>query len=502
MKKPICLIIRDGWGKAPPADNNAIYQAKTAFADMMESKYPTTMLGASGLNVGLPEGTMGNSEVGHLNIGAGRIVFQSLTRINMACNDGSMAQNPVLLKAIEDVKVNGSRMHLIGLVQDAGVHAMTEHALAILKACKQHGVDEVAFHAITDGRDTPPKSALDHLAVLQQGMDALGVGRVVSVLGRYYAMDRDNRWDRTKLAYDAVIKGQGRDVASWQEAIEEAYAAGETDEFIKPRLIDYNGIGDNDVVLFFNYRFDRTRQLTRAIVEPGFNAFPVVSHKARLVAMTHYYDNGNFDELFPELEISKNLGEVICEQGLRQLRCAETEKFAHVTFFFNSLRNEPYDCEDRILVDSPKVATYDLKPEMSAFEVRDKLVEAINKGIYDVIICNFANCDMVGHTGVREAVIRAVETVEICVRDVVEAVLAHNGVALVTADHGNAEQITLDDGSPMTAHTTFDVPLSIVGAGDVKLRGDGNLGDIAPTILYLMGIKQPEEMTGRSLIIT
>ena len=314
-------------------------------------------------------------------------------------------------------------------------------------------------------------------------------------------MDRDNRWDRTKLAYDALISAQGKRVESYKAAVDDAYKAQETDEFIKPRLIDYDGVKPGDIIIFFNYRFDRTRQLTKAIVEPDFKDFAVRKHGARLVAMTHYYDHGNFQELFPELEIKNNLGEVLCTHGLKQLRCAETEKYAHVTFFFNSLRNDPYPCEERILVDSPKVATYDLQPEMSAYLVRDKLVEAINSEKYDVIICNFANCDMVGHTGVKDAVIKAVQAVDECVRDVVNAALARGGAAILTADHGNAEQITLEDGSPMTAHTTFDVPLTLVGLGKVKLRSGGNLGDIAPTMLKILWYPSTPEMTGKSLVI-
>ncbi len=501
MKKPICLIIRDGWGYAPPADNNAIYLADTPFADKIEAEFPTTLIGASGLDVGLPEGTMGNSEVGHLNIGAGRKVYQSLTKINLACKDGSIAKNEVLLKAINEVKNRGSKIHLIGLVQNAGVHAITDHALAIMRACKAYGIDDILFHALTDGRDTPPKSAKEHLSYLDKNMKDIGIGRIVTVIGRYYAMDRDNRWDRTKLAYDAVISGMGKKVASWEEAIDDAYENGETDEFIKPKIVNYNGVGDNDIIIFFNFRFDRTRQLTKAIVEDDFDEFPTVKHSARMITMTHYYDNGNFEELFPEEKIINNFTTVMAKNKLTQLRCAETEKFAHVTFFFNSLVNTPVDGEEHILIDSPKVATYDMKPEMSAFLVRDTLVDAVKLGKYDVVICNFANCDMVGHTGVREAIIKAVETVDSCVKDVATAVLDAGGVVIVTADHGNAEQITLEDGSPMTSHTTNKVQLSILGIGDVKLRDGGTLGDIAPTMLDIMGMEKPVEMTGETLIV-
>jgi len=501
-KKPVCLIIRDGWGFAPCTPANGICIAKTPVAHMMEKDYPFTTLGTSGLEVGLPEGTMGNSEVGHLNIGAGRIVYQSLTRINLAVKDGSMAKNPTLVKAINEVKSKNAHLHLIGLVQDAGVHSTTDHALAIVKACKELGAgDRVLFHAITDGRDTPPKSAHTHMAYLADGLAKIGAGKIVSVIGRYFAMDRDKRWERTKLAYDMLMKGVGTKVASWKDAIDQAYAAGENDEFVKPCVLDYQGINDGDVILFFNYRFDRTRQLTMAIVEPSFKDFETVKHTARMITMTHYYDNGNFEELFPEMEIPANFGETLSNAGLKQLRTAETEKYAHVTFFFNSLKNDPYPGEDRILVDSPKVATYDLQPEMSVVAVKDGILKAIASDKYDVIITNFANCDMVGHTGIPAAINTAVEAVDTCVGEVVTAVLAKGGVCLVTADHGNAEQMTLEDGSPMTAHTTNPVQCSLVGYGNVKLRSGGNLGDIAPTLLQILGVKQPAEMTGKSLIV-
>jgi 2,3-bisphosphoglycerate-independent phosphoglycerate mutase len=367
--------------------------------------------------------------------------------------------------------------------------------------CKDHGAPSVLVHALTDGRDTPPKSALDHLSLLQDGIDQVGVGRVASLIGRYFAMDRDQRWDRTEIAYRAIMQGIGKKVGSWKEGIEDAYAAGENDEFIKPRLIDYAGMGKDDIIIFFNFRFDRTRQITKAIVEPSFSEFATVPHNVHFVAMTHYYDKGHFEEAFPEMSNVNILGEVISGSGLRQFRCAETEKFAHVTFFFNGQRNDPFPGEDRTLVNSPKVATYDLKPEMSAFEVRDKLVEAIASDSYDVIICNFANCDMVGHTGVFEAAVKAVETTDTCVHDVVEAVLAKGGVCIVTADHGNAEQMKLADGSPMTAHTTNPVPLMLIGAGNVSLREGGKLSDIAPTMLEFLGVPKPAEMTGTSLVV-
>jgi 2,3-bisphosphoglycerate-independent phosphoglycerate mutase len=500
-KRPVCLIIRDGWGKGRDEASNAIYMAKTPFTDHYEKSCPTTVVQTSGLSAGLPAGYQGNSEVGHLNIGAGRFVYQSLTRIDKSVSDGDFFTNKAFLKAIDCAKRNNSTLHLMGLIQEEGVHAVTRHGIALLELCKKQGLDRVAIHAITDGRDTPPKSAEEHLAYLEQGIKQTGVGRIVSVIGRYYAMDRDTRWDRTERAYRAAVQGQGELVADWRTAISNAYAAGENDEFIKPRLIDYRGMAENDAFIFFNFRFDRTRQLTKAMVEPEFTPFERPFTLNCFVAMTHYYDDGRFDEAYPEVQNKNILGEVLAARGLKQFRSAETEKYAHVTFFFNSLRNEPFGGEDRSLVPSPKVATYDLKPEMSAFEVRDKLVEATKGGAYDAIICNFANGDMVGHTGVYEAIIKAVETVDTCVHDVVEAVVSVGGACIISADHGNAEQTKLEDGSPMTAHTTNPVPLTIVGAGDFRLRPDGKLCDIAPTMLELLGIEKPSEMTGSSLII-
>ena len=456
----------------------------------------------SGLSVGLPEGYQGNSEVGHLNIGSGRIMYQSLTRIDKSVSDGDFFSNKAFCGAIDTAKQRKSTLHLIGLIQEEGVHAVTRHCVALLDLCKRRGFSNVLVHAITDGRDTPPKSAREHLALLQSGIDNTGIGRVATVIGRYYAMDRDKRWDRTELAYRALMQGQGKAVDSWQAAIDDAYAAGENDEFVKPRLINFTGVGANDAIVFFNFRFDRTRQLTMAIAEPSFSEFPVVKHSIHFVAMTHYYDKGNFTEAYPEIPSTNILGEVLAKNGLTQLRCAETEKYAHVTFFFNGQRNDPFPGEDRILINSPKVATYDLKPAMSAFEVRDKLVAAIASDKYDVVITNFANCDMVGHTGVFAATVKAVQTVDTCVHDVVEAALAKGGACIVAADHGNAEQMKLADGSPMTAHSVNPVPLMLIGAGKVRLHDNGRLCDLAPTMLELLGIAKPAEMTGESLIIS
>ena len=499
-KRPVCLIIRDGWGKGREEKSNAIFMAKTPFTDAYEKNFPTTTIETSGLSAGLPQGYQGNSEVGHLNIGAGRTIYQSLTRIDKSVTDGDFFTNHAFVKAIEFARSNKSVLHLMGLIQEEGVHSVTRHCVALLELCREKNFDNVIIHAITDGRDTPPKSAMEHLKLLQEGIDKTGIGRVGTVIGRYFIMDRDKRWDRTELAYKALFNAEGEKVKNWHEAITRAYAAGENDEFVKPRIIGFDGIKENDAVIFFNFRFDRTRQLTKAMVEPDFTEFPVKFQIKCFIAMTHYYDNGHFDEAYPEMENKNILGEVLANHGLTQLRCAETEKFAHVTFFFNGLRNDPFEKEDRILVDSPKVATYDLKPEMSAFEVKDKLVAAIQSGKYDVVICNFANCDMVGHTGVYDAIVKAVEMVDTCVHEVVEAVLGQGGVCILTADHGNAEQTQLDDGSPMTAHTINPVPLTIVGAGQVTLRHGGMLCDVAPTMLGLLGVDQPVDMTGKSLI--
>lgn len=500
-KKPVCLIIRDGWGAGKNDAGNAIFNAKTPHTDRFEKEYPTTLIETSGLSAGLPQGYQGNSEVGHLNLGAGRTVYQSLTRIDKSVTDGDFFTNAAFLKAINHAKAAGSTLHLIGLIQEEGVHAVTRHAVSLLALCKEQGLEKVLIHAISDGRDTPPRSALEHFDLLQQGIDSVGTGRVATVVGRYFAMDRDTRWDRTELAYRTIVSGEGQSVATWREAIEKAYAAGINDEFIKPCTIDYTGMQKDDAVIFFNFRFDRTRQLTRAMVEPGFTEFKQDVIVNCFVAMTHYYDAGNFDEAYPEMQNSNILGEVLAQHSLKQLRCAETEKYAHVTFFFNGQKNDPFPGEDRILVNSPRVATYDLQPSMSAFEVRDKLVAAINSGVYDVVICNFANGDMVGHTGIFTAIVTAVETVDTCVNDVVTAVLAQGGVALLTADHGNAEQTQLADGSPMTAHTTNPVPLTVVGAGRSTLRSGGKLSDVAPTMLDLLGVAKPADMTGESLLI-
>jgi len=501
-KKPLVLVIRDGWGIGDHADDDMVWTANTEHSKYFEKTSPTTSLDACGEAVGLPAGTMGNSEVGHINIGAGRIVYQSLTRIDKSIRDGDFFENEVLKQAIRAAKERNSKIHLMGLIQEEGVHAATRHCNALLEFCKRNDFDNVVVHAFTDGRDTPPKSAAKHLAFLDEGFKKSGVGKLGVIVGRYYAMDRDNRWDRVKIAYDAIMKGVGTPMKNWEDAITNSYSKGEFDEFIKPYIIDgYSGAGKDDVIIFFNFRTDRVREITKAIVEPDFREFETIKNNILFIGFTHYYDNGNFEEVYPEIKNNNIFGEVLANAGLKQLRCAETEKFAHVTFFFNDQRNEPLKNETHILVDSPKVATYDLQPEMSAFLVRDKLVAAIESDEFDVIICNFANGDMVGHTGVPEAIRKAVEVVDTCVYDVVKAVQKKNGIAILTADHGNADQIYLPDGSPMTAHSMNPVALTIVGAGNIQLRKGGNLSDIAPTCLELLGIEQPKEMTGKSLIV-
>ncbi len=500
-KKPLCLIIRDGWGMGNHSSNDMIFTANTPFTDAYEKEFPTISLLTDGEAVGLPEGTMGNSEVGHINIGAGRVVYQSLTRIDKDIREGTFFKNEVFIDAINKAKTRGSKLHLMGLIQEEGVHAATRHCNALLKLCAQQNFSDVVIHAITDGRDTAPRSAKTHMAFLEQGIKEAGVGQIGIMVGRYYGMDRDTRWDRTQLAYDAIVKGIATPAESWEQVIDEAYAADTNDEFILPRSLNgYKGMGNDDVMIFFNFRTDRVRQITKAICEPSFDGFATVKNNIHFVGFTHYYDNGNFTEAYPEIKDSNLFGEVLANAGLNQLRCAETEKFAHVTFFFNGQNNNPFKNEDHILVDSPKVATYDLKPEMSAFEVRDKLVEAINSDKYDVIITNFANCDMVGHTGFPDAIRTAVETVDTCIHDVVEAIRAKGGVAMLTADHGNADQITLEDGSPMTAHSMNPVQFTLISEEKKQLRASGSLCDIAPTCLELLGILQPSEMDGKSLI--
>ncbi|MEA1945020.1 MAG: 2,3-bisphosphoglycerate-independent phosphoglycerate mutase, partial [Euryarchaeota archaeon] len=486
----LILIILDGFGLKESPDGNAIAYADTSHIDLLRKRYPTCMLQAAGEAVGLPDGQMGNSEVGHLNIGAGRIVYQDLTRINKAVADKTFFRNPILQKAIEHAKMHNSSLHLMGLLSDGGVHSHLSHLLALLEFASANHVTPL-IHAFLDGRDVPPKSALEYIR-------ALDGYRIGTVAGRYYAMDRDNRWDRTEKAYRALVNREGVVAERASDAVHKGYARGETDEFILPTIVnDYTPIADNDSIIFFNFRPDRARQITRAFVDDDFSHFERQKlNDLYFVCMTEYDSTINAHVAYAPEHITNTLGEVLSKHGLRQLRIAETEKYAHVTFFFNGGVETPYPGEDRCLIPSPKVATYDLKPEMSAYVVTDAVIERIES--YDVIILNYANCDMVGHTGVFDAAVKAVETVDTCVGRVIDAVQRIGGSAIITADHGNAEEMTDEDGTPHTAHTTNPVPLILVTDQMVRIR-NGKLADIAPTMLEILGIPKPAEMTGESL---
>lgn len=505
----ISLVIMDGFGIAPKGADNAISAAGTPNIDALTAKYPHTRLGASGLDVGLPDGQMGNSEVGHLNMGAGRVVYQDLTHISKEIADGGFFKNAELLAAMRSAKENGKKLHLMGLLGPGGVHSHIEHLHALIKMSKDEGLDEVYVHCFLDGRDVPPKSALGFVKELYAFMTELKFGKIASVSGRYYAMDRDNRWDRVEKAYDMLTLGEGRRFECPYEAIEQSYADGVTDEFVLPTAIIKDGkpvatVEKGDSVIFFNYRPDRAREITRAFTVPDFDRF---ERKTGYLA-PHYVCFTRYDDSFENVFIAfkprtlKNtLGEYLSKCGKTQLRIAETEKYAHVTFFFNGGVEEPNPNEDRVLIPSPKVATYDLQPEMSAYLVADKAVELIGSGKYDVMILNFANCDMVGHTGVFDAAVKAVKTVDECVKRVVDATLkTKGGIVLLTADHGNADHMIDENGKPFTAHTTNPVPLVLIGDTHKTLADGGKLCDIAPTLLELMDLPIPEEMTGRSLL--
>ena len=502
-KKPIALIIMDGFGYNHKDYGNAIRAAKTPNIDRLLANYPHTLIGASGMDVGLPEGQMGNSEVGHTNIGAGRIVYQELTRITKSIKDGEFFSNEAFTAAVENCKKNDSALHLFGLLSNGGVHSHNSHLYGLLELAKKAGLTKVYVHCFMDGRDVPPTSGADFVAELEEKLKEIGVGKIATVMGRYYAMDRDNRWERVGKAYDAMVYGEGNKADNAVDAIKASYAADVTDEFVVPTVIDENGkISANDSVIFFNFRPDRAREITRTFVDPDFKGFERKNgfFPVNFVCMTQYDATMPNVEVAFKPEVLKNtLGEYVSGKGMTQLRIAETEKYAHVTFFFNGGVEKQYPGEDRILVKSPAVATYDLQPEMSAYEVTDKLVPAIKSGKYDMIILNYANCDMVGHTGVFEAAVKAVEAVDTCVGKVVDAIKEMGGVALITADHGNADKMVAEDGSPFTAHTTNPVPFCVVNY-DCELREGGRLADIAPTMLQIMGLKQPEEMDGTSLI--
>lgn len=510
-RKPTVLMILDGYGLSEKEQGNAIAEAKTPVMDRLKKEYPFVKGNASGLAVGLPDGQMGNSEVGHLNMGAGRIVYQELTKITKAIEDGDFFANEALVSACRHAKEKGKALHLMGLVSDGGVHSHLTHIYGLLELAKRQGLEKVYVHCFLDGRDTPPVSGKDFVAALEDKMKELGVGQVASVSGRYYAMDRDNRWDRVEKAYRALTAGEGEQFTDAVAGIEASYREDKTDEFVVPFVVTKGGspvgvVEDGDSIVFFNFRPDRARELTRAFCADVFDGFARGNRlDTYFVCFTEYdVTIPNKHVAFVKEEITNTLGQYLADRGLTQARIAETEKYAHVTFFFNGGVEEPNKGEDRILVKSPKVATYDLKPEMSAYEVCDRLVEAIESGKYDVIIINFANPDMVGHTGVEPAAVKAIEAVDECVGRTVDAVIRVGGQMFLCADHGNAEQLIDEEtGEPFTAHTTNPVPFILINA-DKKytLREGGCLADIAPTLLELMGLPQPKEMTGRSLCIT
>lgn len=508
LKAPIALVILDGWGIGAADDpNNAIARAQTPHMTLYQEIYPAATLTCSGEAVGLPEGQMGNSEVGHLNIGAGRIVYQELTRITKAIRDDDFFSNPVLCETVDQAKAAGGALHLLGLLSDGGVHSHISHLFALLQLAKQRGLERVYVHAFLDGRDVPPKSALTYVDALETEMKKWGIGRIASIAGRYYAMDRDKRWERVEKAYNALVCREGEQAVSAAEAVRLAYRRQETDEFVLPTVIEGCGecaVANGDSVIFFNFRPDRARQLTRAFIDEEFNGFVRCGGRLQLhfASLTQYDETFAVPVAYAPQTIVKTLGEVVSDAHLRQLRIAETEKYAHVTYFFNGGAEIANPGEDRILVPSPKVATYDLQPEMSAFEVTERLLAEIKAGKYDFIVLNFANTDMVGHTGKLEAAMRAVATVDRCLGRVVEAMREQGGMTLITADHGNAEvMVDPATGKPHTAHTTNLVPIILVSE---KHRGrrlrSGVLADIAPTILALAGIAQPAEMTGNSLL--
>ncbi len=509
MSKPLLLMILDGWGVSPSRENNSIAIAEPPVMGRLCREYPYTELQASGMAVGLPDGQMGNSEVGHLNIGAGRIVYQDLTRITKAIDDGSFFRNSVLLDCLEKTRTAGGRIHLAGLLSDGGVHSHNTHLYALLDLARRQGITDVFVHCFLDGRDTPPMSAAEYLSSLEEEMKKIGVGRIATIMGRYYAMDRDNRWERVEKAYNAMVLGEGNAGSSSLEAIQKSYDAGITDEFVLPAVIrDEHGpigtIRDGDGFIFFNFRSDRAREITRSLTDAAFSGFSAAFRPkfSSYVCMTEYDETFGLPVAFAPEELKKILGEVISTAGLRQLRIAETEKYAHVTFFFNGGNETPFPGEERVLVPSPKdVATYDLKPEMSAFQVTAELVARLDEKRYDFIVLNFANPDMVGHTGVLTAAVKAIAAVDECVGKVVDKVLSLGGSLLITADHGNAESMVDENGNPHTAHTCNRVPLVLVGdAGKgIQLRS-GVLADIAPTVLELLGIPKPAEMTGSSLL--
>lgn len=505
MNKKVILMILDGWGMSPDPKVSAIDQANTPFIDSLYHNYPHATLRTDGLNVGLPEGQMGNSEVGHMNLGAGRIVYQDLVKINLAVQENTLASEKALADALAYAKQHNKKVHLLGLLSNGGVHSHIDHLKGLINATQEYVLDNVFVHAFTDGRDVDPKSGLGFIADLENYIKAMPV-KLASVIGRYYAMDRDKRWERVKLAYDLLVNGLGIPSTNAIDSIQESYNEGVTDEFIKPIVMTDDGtnpvatIAPDDVVIFFNFRTDRGRQLTEALSQFDIHEFNMHKMDLYFVTMTNYDDTfKNIHVIYDKDNLTETLGEVIAKHGRKQIRIAETEKYPHVTFFFSGGREAPFEGEKRLLCASPKVATYDLQPEMSAYEIKDSLVPELYKGETDFVCLNFANGDMVGHTGVMEAAVKACEAVDDCARQVIEAALANGYTTIVIADHGNCDTMLNPDGSPNTAHTTNPVPIIVVD-NDIKHVNDGVLGDIAPTILKMMGIPQPEAMTRHSLV--
>ncbi|MCL2598532.1 MAG: 2,3-bisphosphoglycerate-independent phosphoglycerate mutase [Firmicutes bacterium] len=504
-KAPVALIIMDGFGNNPSEKANAIFAGGTPNLARLSDKYVRGSLQTSGLAVGLPQGMMGNSEVGHLNIGAGRVVYQDLTAIDKSIAEGAFFENDAFLGAVNNCKSKGTALHLMGLLSDGGVHSSIEHLYALLQLAKDKGVSKVWVHALMDGRDVPPTSGGVYVDALQKKMEELGVGCIATVVGRYYLMDRDNRWERVQEGYESVFEGKGPRFASGKEAVDDARAKDIKDEFVKPCVVgEYKGVAQDDSVIFFNFRSDRAREISRVIVDKSFEGVKRADgfKSVYYVGMTEYDASlQGVHTAFAPKDIKNTLGEFLAIQGLTQARVAETEKYAHVTFFFNGGVETPNQNETRVLVPSPKVATYDLQPEMSAPEVLEKCIEQLESGV-NVLIVNFANCDMVGHTGVFEAAKKAVQTVDACVGKLADKIVEMGGSCLISADHGNAEQMQYEDGSMMTSHTTFDVPLLLVGKEYIGCKLDkGALCDIAPTLIQMLGLKQPKEMTGKNLIL-
>ena len=505
-KKPVMLCILDGFGWVPDQTyGNAIVAAKKPNLDRLFAQYPHTTIGASGMDVGLPDGQMGNSEVGHTNIGAGRIVYQQLTLITKSIRDGSMRKNEVLVRSMKAAIDAGKAIHFIGLTGNGGVHSHIDHLFGLLDMAKDLGAKEIYVHCIMDGRDTDPHSGKEFLGEIQKKLSQLGVGKIATVVGRYYAMDRDNRWDRVEKAYAAFVYGEGEKFADPIAAIQASYDKDVTDEFVQPCITCEGGrVQAGDTIVFTNFRPDRAREITRAFADDAFTGFERKLGRipVQYVCMAQYDATmPNVEVAYPPVPLTNVLGEYVAAHGKTQLRIAETEKYAHVTFFFNGGREAPFEGEDRCVIPSPKVATYDLQPEMSAYLVADECKKRIESGKYDMIILNFANCDMVGHTGIFDAAVKAVEAVDKAAGEVIDAVVAAGGAVLLTADHGNADKMYEPDGEPFTAHTTNPVPLLAINCGDVKLREGGVLADLAPTLLQLMELPQPEEMTGKSLFV-